>query len=173
MSRDRYTGPLGDRPDRLAHAHDVHVAGPDGAEAEPGVVGQIGPVVQRATDADVHRVVLDQEFLLEGTAEDGAVRDGRVEVGVPGVQVRVEVDERDRPVLPDHGTQHRQGDRMVPADRDDGAAAGDQFGRVGADLLHRRIDGERGDRDVPGVHHLDLTERAAAKLDVMPRPQVP
>src|SRR5215469_114343 len=52
--------PLGDRIDRAAHAEIVDVAGPDGPEAEPLVVIEVAVAVDRATDADVDRVVLDQ-----------------------------------------------------------------------------------------------------------------
>src|SRR5215470_4792477 len=165
--------PLRDRVDRPAHAEFVDVAGPDGAEAESLVVVKIGGVVDRAPDADVDGVVLDEQVLLEGPPEDRAVRGRRVEVGVPRVEVRVEMHERDGAVLADGGAEQRQRDGVVAADGDDRPAAVADLGRVAGDLLHRPVDRERGDGHVAGVDDLDLAERGAVQLDVMAGPQVP
>src|SRR5215469_16634644 len=159
--------------DRAAHAEIVDVAGPDGPEAEPLVVIEVAAAVDRAADADVDRVVLDQQVLLEGPPEDRAVGGRGVEVGVPGIQVRVEVHQRDLAVLADDRAQHRQRDRVVAANGDDLPAAVHQIARVPGDLLHRRVDRERGDRHVPRIDDLDLAERGAVQLDVVARPQVP
>ena len=101
-------------------------------------------------------VVLDQQPLLEGPPEDRAVRGRRVEVGVPGVQVRVEMHQRDRAVLRGDRPQHRQRDRMVAADRDDPAVAARRARRRGRAICSiAALDVERRDRDVTGVDYLD------------------
>src|SRR6185295_1106505 len=83
--------PTAHRVYRRIDADDVQVAGPDDLEPHPGVVVQVHLIVDGAADADVDRVVLDQQPFLERAAEDGAMGDRGVEVGVPGVQVRIEV----------------------------------------------------------------------------------
>jgi hypothetical protein len=47
-------------------------------EAEAQIVGEIAVTVDRAADADGDRVVLDEQVLLEGSPEEGAMRDRRV-----------------------------------------------------------------------------------------------
>ena len=53
----------------------------------------------------------------DGPAERRAVRVRLAEVGVPGVEVRVEVQHRERPVPACHRPQQRQRDRVVAAER--------------------------------------------------------
>src|SRR5262249_22155974 len=166
----RYT--FGDRFDRPADAEDVDVAGPDGPEAEPQVVVEVAPLVEGTADADMDRVILNQESLLKGPPEDRAVCGGRVEVGVPGVQVRVEVHQRDRAVRAPHRPQHRQRDRVIATYGDDLPVSLQQVRGGRGDLLHGLIDRERGDRHVPRVGHLDRGERAAVELHVVARPQM-
>ncbi len=101
------------------------------------------------------------------------MRGRRVEVGVPGVQVRVEVHQRDRAVRADHRPQHGQRDRVVAADRDDLPVALQQVPGVPGDLRHGLVDRERRHRHIPGVDHLDGRERAGVQLDVMAGSQVP
>ncbi len=76
-------------------------------------------VVDRAADADVYRVVRHEQVFLERAPEDRAVRDGRAEIGVPGVQVRVEMDEGDRAMRTYDRAEHGQRHGVVPADGDD------------------------------------------------------
>ncbi len=65
------------------------------------------------------RVVLDQQALLGGTAKRCAVRARRPEIGVPGVQVGVEMHQRHRPVHLVDRLQRRQRDGVVTAEQDD------------------------------------------------------
>ncbi len=163
---------LEDGVDRPADAEVVDIAGPDRAEAEPPVVGEVGFPVQRAANSDVNRVILDEEPVFERAPEHRAVRDRRVEVGIPGIQVGVEVHERDRAMPSRDGLEHRQRDRVVAADRHYPAVAADQVGGVAADLPHGRRDVERRDRDVAGVGDLHGLERCEAELDVVAGAQV-
>ena len=61
-----------------------------------------GPAALQAplatTDPDVRRVVEVDQPLLSRPAEGGAVGVGRTEIGVPGVEVRVEVQHGERAV---------------------------------------------------------------------------
>src|SRR5690606_4459378 len=89
---------LTQRVHHLVHTAPQHVGGGDDAEAEAPVVLQVLLAVQRAADADVRgRLGVGQPF-PQGPAEGGAGGVRRVEVGVPGVGVGVEVEQRDRPV---------------------------------------------------------------------------
>ena len=121
--------------------------------------------VQRAADADVQAVLGVEQALLAGPAERGAVGERGAEVGVPGVQVGVEVQHGDRAVVAVQRPQQRQRDGVV-------AAEGDQLGAAVAQLVGGPLDGgdrlgdvERVDRDVARVGHLLRGER----LDVEPR----
>ena len=106
-----------------------------------------------------------EQTFLAGAAERGAVGERRTEVGVPGVEVGVEVQHGNRPVVAVQRPQQRQRDGVV-------AAEGDQLRATVAQLVGRALDGgdrladvERVDRDVAGVGHLLDGER----LDVQPR----
>ena len=85
--------------DDLAHALVVDVGRRDDAESEPAVVLEVLLAVQRSTRADVGQRLGVEEALLDRPAERGAVGVLGAEVGVPGVQVGVEVHQRDRAVL--------------------------------------------------------------------------
>ena len=84
---------------------------------------------------------------------------GRSEVGVPGVEVRVEVQHRDGTVLRVHGTQERERDRVVAADHDEPARVLGEGPRAGLDLAHGLGDVERVGDDVAGIRHLLGAER--------------
>lgn len=106
----------------------------------------------------MHRPVLDEEALLEGAPEDGSVRDRRAEVRVPGVEMRIEVHEGDQAVELVHRAQQGQGDRVVPADRDEARPVGEHVPSVVADLVDRDCQLERVDRHVAGVDDLHVLE---------------
>ena len=85
------------------------------------------------------------------------MRVGSAEVGVPRVEVRVEVHERDRPVLGRDRAQQRQRDRVVAADRHDAVGLPEQSPRCRLDLAHR---GDEG--DLPrGEHGRGVGRRGA------------
>ncbi len=86
-----------------------------------------------------------EQALFAGPAERGAVGERRAEVGVPGVQVGVEVQHRDRAVVAVQRAQQRQRDGVV-------AAEGDQLGAAVAQLVGGALDGGDGFGDVERVH---------------------
>ena len=122
VDRDVEGGVADPLPHPLDHARDaqlLEVHGGHDPEAEAGVVDEVLRREQGAADAHVHGVVLEQQALLEGAAEGRAVGVGGAEVGVPGVEVRVEVQEGGRPVALVDGPQQGQRDRVVAADGDE------------------------------------------------------
>ncbi len=122
----------------------------------------------------MYRVVLDQQVLFERPAKWGAVRHRCVEVGVPGVQVRVEVHERKRTVKSPKRPKVRQGHRVVAADRDEFACAlADDVAHAVLDLATGFRDVERRDRHVSGIDDLHLLQRRHAEIDVIAGPQRP
>ena len=92
------------------------------------------------------------------------------EVGVPGVQVRVEVQHRDLAVVAGQRPQDRQRDGVVAAQGEQRRPVGPDVGDGGVDLLDRLGEVERVDRDVTGVGHLLDAERVHVLRRVV-RPQ--
>ena len=146
----------------------VHVVRADHLEAEHLVVGEVLAGVERPADPDVHAAGLVDQALLGRAAEGRAVGERCAEVGVPGVEVRVEVDHRDRPVQLVHHPQQGQRDRVVAADGDQLVAAVEHRAGTLVDLLDRGPDVERVAGEVAGVH--DLLDRE--RLDVLDRVEV-
>src|SRR6185437_5056395 len=105
-----------DRLDDAARAQVLDLGGRDHAEADVDVPHQILHIVERAANADVQAGAGVEQAFLERAAERGAVRVSGAEVGVPGVQVRVEVDDGDRAVHRLDRAQQREGDRVVAAE---------------------------------------------------------
>ncbi|MDQ1751694.1 MAG: hypothetical protein QOE71_2750 [Pseudonocardiales bacterium] len=87
------------------------------------------------------------------------VRNRRSEIGVPGIQVGIEVHHRDRPMLGVHGPKQRQRDRVVTADRDKSTDPLQKAACTGLDIGHGLIDGKRVHRQIAGVGHLVHRER--------------
>ena len=161
MSTETYSGRsadplaelLGDLVD--AAAHDVR--GGDDAEAHLLVVVEVLLAVERAAGADVGERRGVEDALLDGPAEGRAVRVLGAEVGVPGVEVRVEVQQGDRAVPARHRAQQRQRDGVVAAEGHQAGAGVQQVVGGGLDGLHGLVDVERVGGDVAGVR--DLGER--------------
>jgi hypothetical protein len=65
----------------------------------------------------MHGCVLEEQALLPGAAERRDVRVLGAEIRVPGVEVRVEVEQRDPSEAPLDRPEQRQRDRVVAADR--------------------------------------------------------
>ena len=132
----------------------------DDCEAEAFVVAQVLLAVQRPANADVQAGLLIDEPLLARTTEGGAVRDGCPEVGVPGVEVCVEVHDRHGATLALGGDAKKwQGDGVVAADRDEARATLGQIARGGLDGGNSfgDVEGVRG--NVAGVDDLDVYKR--------------
>ena len=96
----------------------------------------------------------------------------RAEVGVPGVEVRVEVQHGDRSVLGVHRAQERQRDGVVAADDDQAIGAAAKLARAGLDLGDGGGDVERIRDEVAGVGDLLRAEREDVLRRVV-RPQQP
>ena len=94
-----------------------------------------------------------------GAPERGAVRQRRVEIGVPGVEVGVEVHQCDRAVPAMVGAQQRVGDGVVAAEGDQVCSAVDECECLLFDLPDGGGDVEGIADEVPGVDHLLTRER--------------
>ena len=95
-----------------------------------------------------------QQAFLGGPAERRAVGVGGAEVGVPGVQVRVEVDHGHRAVHRRDRTEHRQRHGVVTAERQHEPRAFQQGTGAPLDRADRVVDVERVDRQVARVGDL-------------------
>ena len=92
-------------------AQEVHAA--HNGETEVGVGGEVVRGVERTSDAHVGAASADEQAFLSCPTEGRSVRERRVEVGVPGVEVRVEMDEGNRAMHPIQSLQQLVGDRVV------------------------------------------------------------
>ena len=89
------------------------------------------------------------------------------EVGIPGVQVRIEVHERDRAVHGVHRAKHRECDGMVPAQAQHRSTVADERQYPLFDLVECFGDVEGIAGNVAGVHYLRLTERLGIQRRVI------
>ena len=119
-------------------AEGVDVARLDAREAAVAVVVVVREAGEGGADAGVDVGVVGEEALLGGVVEVGAVVDGGLagrgaaeDLGPPGVEVGVEVDDADGAVGFVDGAQEREGDGVVAAEGDDAgeglALFGDAF----------------------------------------------
>ena len=143
---------LGDR----GHALGLQLVAVHHPEPERRVAGQVVAAVERPADADVHRGVVAEQPLLGGAAKRGAVGVGRAEVGIPGIEVRVEVHQRHRPEAAVDRAQQRKGDGVIAAQADDAAHLLEQAGGGGLHLADGLGDVERVAGDIPRVGDLLL-----------------
>ncbi len=145
--------------DDLHDALVVDVGRRDDAETEPPVVLEILLAVQRSAGADVAERLGVEDAFLDGPAERRAVGVFGAEVGVPGVQVRVEVHQCDGAVSLRRGAEQRKGDGVVTADRHQSGSVGRQRDRGGLDGLDGLVNVERVHRDIACVGDLGDLER--------------
>ncbi|MNI68959.1 hypothetical protein D3C73_1246830 [compost metagenome] len=107
------------------------------------------------------------------------MRDGLVEVGVPRVQVGVEMQQCHRTMNLVQRSQHGQGDGVVAADRDESlvlaepVASADQGQRLLLDLADCPSDVVGGAGNIAGVHHLGFVYRFNVELRVIARAEEP
>ena len=144
---------------RTGHPVGLVVVGADDREAEPGVVLQVGVGVQRPADPHMQAPLQVEQALLAGPSKRRAVGVRRPEVGVPGVEVGVEVQHGDRAVIAGQRAEDRQGDGVVAAEAEHRRPVGADAGHRGVDLLHGLLQVERVHRHIAGVGHLQHTER--------------
>src|SRR4029077_13412549 len=77
--------------DDLGRAQVVEVVRRDHLEAKPRVVVEVLTRVDRASRSDMHVLAAGKQSFLEGPTERRTVREARPEVGVPRVQMSVEM----------------------------------------------------------------------------------
>jgi hypothetical protein len=107
----------------------------------------------------VHQRVVSEQALFARAPEERPVRVGSAEVRVPRVEVRVEVQQSHRTVLPVHRSEERQQHRVIPADAHDRASPLEHLVRASLDLADRLHDVEGVTRHVPRVGALEHRER--------------
>lgn len=146
---------VGDLVDTAAH----DVGGGDDAEAHLGVVVEVLLAVQRTAGADVGERGRVEDALLDGPAERRAVGVLGAEVGVPRVEVGVEVEQGYGAVLLRDGAQEGQRDGVVAAEGHHAGAGTEQIVGRGLDRLDGLVDVERVGGDVTGVGDLREGER--------------
>ncbi len=100
-----------------------------------------------------------EQAFLEGSAERSPVRVGGAEVGVPGVQMRVEVDDRDRAVRGRERPQQGQRDGVIAAEGQQPRRPLEQVTGAALDGGDRLGDAERADGEITGIGGLDRGER--------------
>ncbi len=149
---------------------DLEVVGADHLETEHLVIGEVCRCVERSPNADVQAVFGIEQSFLAGPAERGAVGERRTEVGIPGVQVGIEVQHRDRTVVSVQRSEQRQRDGVVAAEGDELGAALAQLVGCALDRGDGLGDVERVHRDVTGVGDLMHRERLDVEARVV-RPQ--
>src|SRR5699024_7800651 len=84
--------------DDIGHGRELVLVAADDLEAEDLVVLEVLLPVEGSADADVHAGLEIEQTPFAGAAERGAVRVRGTEVGVPGVEVGIEVEDGDLPV---------------------------------------------------------------------------
>ena len=115
--------------------------------------------VHGAADADLDVLRGSDDLLFDGATERRPVEVLAAEVVTPGVDVRVELDERQRPVLLRNRAQARQRDRVIAAD-DQRRRAGVEDPRHPAfDRRVGRLNAHRRRVDVAGIDDRQLLER--------------
>ena len=111
--------------------------------------------------------VPEEQVLLPGPAERRPVGEALTEVGVPGVEMRVEVHQGQRAVLLRGRPQEWEGNGVVTADRHDPPPSPEE--RIGSrfDLGHCGLEIERGAADVARVDHLGQFEREGLQFGMV------
>ena len=123
-------------------------------ESEAGIVCEVMLAVQRTADADVQARFEVDESLFGRAPERGAVSDRRAEVGVPGVEVRIEVQHRHRTGLLGDRPKQRQSDGVIAADREQAGVASTQMSGCFLDLFDGLCDVEGVCRYVARIGNL-------------------
>ena len=136
--------PRSHRGDHTIEPEPVVVGARNRGVAESLAVGQVGVGVQRSSDADMHGSSRVDQVLLGSAPERRAMGVRLAEVGVPCIEVRVEMKHGDLAMPPRNATQQRQRDRMV-------AAENQQSVRRAEHRLRRLLDLPDSDLDVEGV----------------------
>jgi len=142
-------------------------------EAQRGVPREIVATIERTSDADVHGARVDEQTFLRRSSKRCAVGVGGAEVRVPCIQVRIEVDERDRSRVVIDRPQERKRDRVIASHADQTIHLLEQRGGRRLDLGDGLGDVERIARDVPRVGDLLHQKRLGVVGGMVGRAQVP
>ena len=138
-------------------------AGPALITAPVEILGGIAGAAQ----ADLEHLVVLQQAFFPRAAEGTAVRHGFAEHLFVGIRMRVDVDQRHRPVLFRDGPQDGPGQGMVATQRQGNGPVGQDT----AIMLGNDTDGflevEKVDRHIPDVGHLQMLERGRARRHVV------
>ena len=92
--------PIANTFDHVFHAVGLQFIAMHGFKAQLGVTLQVVRAVQRPANADMHRRIFVEQLFLGGAAEWRAVRVGCAEICVPGIEVGIEMHQRDLPGNP-------------------------------------------------------------------------
>lgn len=117
-------------------------------------------------------VIQVEQALLGGASERRPVPDGGAVQDVPGVQVGIEVEHRQRTVRSRGRPQQRQCDGVIAAERHDPGTPPKQSGRGGMNRLDGTGDVVGADADVTGIDDLEFAERVGVVRRVV-RVQLP
>ena len=123
-------------------------------ETESLIIAQMLTAVQRTSDSDVNAGGLIDETLFGGTSERCSVSVARTEVGVPRVQMCIEVNDGDGSVNGRDVPKQRKGDRLVTANRDEPGPVCAQCAPARLDLIYCLSDAERVGGNVASVDDL-------------------
>jgi len=107
------------------------------------VEGEVFASVERAADAHLDHAARVQEPFLDGPTERRPVEELGAEVLVPGVRVRVEVHEPERPETARERSQDRQRHRVVATDRNRHRAVSEDLVHAALDRRVRALDRDR------------------------------
>jgi len=156
----------------LVDATVLEVHGGNDLEAERGIVDQILLGEDRTVHSDVDAAIQSKQPFFGGPAERCPVVVRDPEVALPGVEVRIEMDDCQRPELPAGRAEQRQGDRVIAPQGKNVTTSSEQ--PIGAcfDLRDCFGDDEGIACDVPRICDLLQSERLHIHVRVV-RPQQP
>ena len=118
--------------------------------------------VAGATQADLHHAFAVEQAFFLGATDRRAVGDGLAEHVVVDVGVGIDVDQADRAMLLGDGTQHRQGDGVIAAQRQRYAVVAQHLIVELLDDVHALGQVEGVDRHIADVRHLQAIEGRGA-----------
>ncbi len=119
---------------------------------------QVIAVVQRTSDSNVHRRMVEKQSLFTRAPKDSPVGMRCTEICVPCVEMGIEMHQRNGSHALVDGAQQGKGDRVVAAHADNSADVAEEVGGRRLDLLDSLGDVERIAGDVARVGDLLLHE---------------
>src|SRR5215472_17910787 len=150
---------VADRGGDAADADAFHVHCRHSLETQFGIFVKVAARIDRPADADVHAVVFQEQALFGRPPKWRAVGERRAEVGVPRVNVGIEVDQGDLAEPLFRHLEQGIGDGVISADREQPARIAEQPSRACLDLLDGLLDIERVAGDIASVGDLLYAKR--------------